>query len=65
MVSKWTYYEVCLAENNLSDDEMMALAYGEVISAGNFERVTSYTTSIEDAVGGRLVKIVLTVEEKL
>ena len=65
VVSKWTYYEVCLAENNLSDDEMMALAYGEVISAGNFERVTSYTTSIEDAVGGRLVKIVLTVEEKL
>jgi biotin carboxyl carrier protein len=64
-VTRWTYYEISLVDNNLSPEDMMAVAYGEAVAEGNFEQVISHSSTIDEVAGGHLVKTVLTVEEKL
>ena len=63
-VYRWTFYEVGLKENTLSEDEMKAVAYGEIIDKHQFERVIESAVTIERVQGGHIVKITLTVEEK-
>ena len=63
-VTNWTFYEVALVENTMGEEEMKAIAYGEVIDKHQFEKVTDRTVQIERTEGGYTVKIILTVEEK-
>ena len=63
-VTNWTFYEVALVHNSMSEEEMKDMAYGEVIGNHQFERVIHRTVQIERTEGGYTVKIILTVEEK-
>ena len=63
-VYSWTFYEVGLERNMLSEDDMKAVAYGEIIDKHQFEKVIESDVSIERVQGGYIVKIILIVEEK-
>lgn len=65
VVHRWTYYEVCLAKNTMSEDEMKAYAYGKVIDSNQFEKVISRNATATRVDGGWMVTLTLTVEEKL
>ena len=63
-VYNWTFFEVRKVQNTLSEEDMKALAFGEVIDSNQFEKLTAKSVSIERVDGGNLVRIILTVEEK-
>ena len=51
-------------QNTLSEEDMKALAFGEVIDNNLFEKVMEKSVNIERVDGGYKVHIILTVEEK-
>ena len=63
-VYNWTFFEVKKVQNTLSEEDMKALAFGEVIDNNRFEKVMEKSVNIERVDGGYKVHIILTVEEK-
>ena len=64
VVYNWTFYEIKQCANTLSEEEMKAIAYGEIIEKYQFEKVIDRDITIERANDGYNVKIIMTVEEK-
>ncbi len=65
VVYTWTFFELCPATNTMSEEQMRAVAYGEVLDKNQFERVLSHSAEGVRVDGGYEVKVTLTVEEKL
>ena len=63
-VYNWTFFEVAKTENTLSEEDMKAVAYGEIIDKYQFEKVMDREVTVEKVNGGYVVKIILTVEER-
>ena len=64
VVYNWTFYEIKQCANTLGEEEMKAIAYGEIIEKYQFEKVIDRDVTIERANDGYNVKIIMTVEEK-